>query len=171
MFRIRNLMDVVYQISRFWLKPTANQGSIREEQGLRSKIPRLSSIDDKVSQLVRNQYEENPYPRWINTGLSDNPSPISQVLQTNKLHLDFEMQQFSNNPDILIAGCGTGQHALGTASRFLNCNVLARHWISNPITIVFLYEILILFGVRFSSRRTGRSIGFARRGPAKFKCT
>ena len=99
--------------------------NVREEQTLRSKIPSLSSIDDKVSQLVRNQYEENPYPRWINTGLSDKPDTISQVLKTNKLHLNFETQQFSPNPDILVAGCGTGQHALATASRFLNCNVLA----------------------------------------------
>jgi 2-polyprenyl-3-methyl-5-hydroxy-6-metoxy-1,4-benzoquinol methylase len=99
--------------------------NVREEQALRSKIPRLSSIEDKVSQLVRNQYEENPYPRWINTGLSDKPMTISQVLKSVKLHRNFEEQQFSDNPDILVAGCGTGQHALGTASHFLNCNVLA----------------------------------------------
>ena len=99
--------------------------NVREEQALHSKIPRLSSIDDKVSQLVRNQYEENPYPRWINTGLNDKPKTISQVLKPHKLHLNSEAQQFSNNPDILVAGCGTGQHALATASRFRNCNVLA----------------------------------------------
>ena len=28
-------------------------------------------------------------------------------------------------PSILIAGCGTGQHSLGTASRFSNCHVTA----------------------------------------------
>ncbi|MBU4132594.1 MAG: tetratricopeptide repeat protein [Proteobacteria bacterium] len=98
---------------------------IREEQTLRSKIPRLTSIEDKVSQLVRNQYEENPYPRWINTGLSDKPRRIKQVLPSIKLYLNFDVQQFSNKPEILVAGCGTGQHALHTASRFLNCNVLA----------------------------------------------
>ena len=97
----------------------------REEQTLRSKIPRLSSIDDKVSQLVRNQYEENPYPRWINTGLSDKPKTTRQVLQSVNPHLNFDVQQFSNKPDILVAGCGTGQHALSTASKLLNCNVLA----------------------------------------------
>ena len=78
--------------------------NVREEQALRSKIPCLSSIDDKVSQLVRNQYEENPYPRWINTGLSDKPKTISQVLQSVNPHLTFEAQQFSDNPDILVAG-------------------------------------------------------------------
>lgn len=99
--------------------------NVRKEQALHSTIPSLASIDDKVSQLVRNQYEENPYPRWINTGFSDKPKTVSQVLQSVKPHLNFEVQQFSNNPDILVAGCGTGQHALSTASRFLGCNVLA----------------------------------------------
>ena len=40
----------------------------REEQALRAKTPHLTVIENKVSQAVRNQYEENPYPRWINTG-------------------------------------------------------------------------------------------------------
>jgi tetratricopeptide (TPR) repeat protein len=99
--------------------------NVREEQALCSNIPLLTPIDNKVSQLVRNQYEENPYPRWVNPGLSDKPRAIRQVLQSIKLHLNYDLQQFSNKPDILIAGCGTGQHALSTASRFLNCNVLA----------------------------------------------
>jgi len=99
--------------------------NIRKEQALRSKIPRLTSIEDKVSQLVRNQYEENPYPRWVTAGLSDKPRTIRQVLQSIKLYLNYGTQQFSNKPDILVAGCGTGKHALSTASRFLNCNVLA----------------------------------------------
>jgi tetratricopeptide (TPR) repeat protein len=98
---------------------------VREEQVLRSGIPSLTSIDNKVSQLVRRQYEENPYPRWINTALSDKPGTIRQVLKSMKLHLNFDEQQFSDSPDILVAGCGTGQHALATASQFLNCNVLA----------------------------------------------
>ena len=99
--------------------------NVREEHDLLSTIPHFASIDDSISKLVRNQYEENPYPRWINTGLNDKPNTISQVLKSNKLDLNFETQQFSNKPEILVAGCGTGQHALSTASKFLNCNVLA----------------------------------------------
>jgi 2-polyprenyl-3-methyl-5-hydroxy-6-metoxy-1,4-benzoquinol methylase len=98
---------------------------VREERVLRSGIPSLTSIDNKVSQLVRRQYEENPYPRWVKTALSDKPRTIRQVLNSMKLHLEFDEQQFSDSPDILVAGCGTGQHALATASQFLNCKVLA----------------------------------------------
>jgi hypothetical protein len=38
-----------------------------EERQLRSSIPVLTTIEDSVSVLVRQQYEENPYPRWIST--------------------------------------------------------------------------------------------------------
>ena len=103
----------------------AQVNDVKEERALRSKIPRLTSIEDKVSQAVRNQYEENPYPRWINAGLSDEPRTIEQVLRAIKVHHNLDAQQLSNKPDILVAGCGTGQHALNTVSRFLNCNVLA----------------------------------------------
>ena len=41
----------------------------RKEQSLRSRIPRLTPIENTVSRSVRKQYEENPYPRWIKTDL------------------------------------------------------------------------------------------------------
>jgi 2-polyprenyl-3-methyl-5-hydroxy-6-metoxy-1,4-benzoquinol methylase len=103
----------------------AQVNDVREEQALRPNIPRLTARENKVSLEVRNQYEENPYPRWIKTGLSDKPKTIRQVLQAIKIHHNLEAQRFSNEPDILVAGCGTGKHALITASRFLNCNILA----------------------------------------------
>ena len=99
--------------------------NVREEQALRAQIPSLTPIDNKVSQLVRKQYEENPYPRWVNPGLSDKPRPVYQALKHLKYPLNFHNQAFPNNPNILIAGCGTGQHPISTASKFLNCNILA----------------------------------------------
>src|SRR5262249_1639952 len=38
-----------------------------QERELESSIPRLTTIEDHVSRLVRKQYEENPYPRWVTT--------------------------------------------------------------------------------------------------------
>jgi SAM-dependent methyltransferase len=58
-----------------------------------------------VSAEVRAQYEENTYPRWIRL-----PAPISTE---------------PSGLSILLAGCGTGQHALSTARRFPNAQVLA----------------------------------------------
>jgi len=96
-----------------------------DELAIRSTIPELKPIEDSVSQLVRDQYEENPYPRWVKTGLIDNPKSISQILSDLHIEIDSQQYDFPDNPDVLIGGCGTGQHALNTATRYSHCNVLA----------------------------------------------
>ncbi len=98
---------------------------IEEEQSIRSQIPFLSPIKDTTSRDVQNQYEENPYPRWVKTSLSPQPYKTKKIIQGINLLPEACHRTFSETPDILIAGCGTGQHALNTASRFLNSNVLA----------------------------------------------
>jgi len=98
---------------------------VREEQCLRSQIPEINVTENKVSKLVREQYEANPYPRWINLGLSPEPQTIRAVMHGLKVNLDLNEHQFPANPEILIAGCGTGQHALSVASRFQNSSVIA----------------------------------------------
>jgi Tfp pilus assembly protein PilF/SAM-dependent methyltransferase len=93
--------------------------------GQRGQIASLTAIDGAVSQTVRALYEENPYPRWIKTGLVNQGRAIGVVLREAPLRFDLEDYQSPESPEILIAGCGTGQHALVTASRFLNARVLA----------------------------------------------
>jgi len=95
------------------------------EKSLRSRIASLTSIQNTVSQSVRKQYEENPYPRWIKTDLRDKGEPIGFVLQGAPLRLDLGDYVSPENPEILVAGCGTGQHALNTSARFSNARVLA----------------------------------------------
>ena len=90
-----------------------------EEQSLRSQIPSLTSIHNTVSQLVQEQYEENPYPRWIKTGVYENGNTVEAIL-AGGLFFDLGDYVSPEAPEILIAGCGTGEHALTTASRFLN---------------------------------------------------
>ena len=97
----------------------------KQETRLKSDIPILQEITDKVSSKVREQYEENPYPRWVNTGLPLNPSSISEV--TKKLELSIFDPKINDveNPNILVGGCGTGQHSIGTAAKFASSTVLA----------------------------------------------
>ena len=97
----------------------------REEQSLRSQIPRLTSIENTVSQSVREQYEENPYPRWIKTEIGDKGRAIGAVLQEAPLRFDLGDYQSPESPEILVAGCGTGQNAIIIVSRFSNARVLA----------------------------------------------
>ena len=96
-----------------------------EERSLRSQITRLTPINNKVSQSVQEQYEENPYPRWIKTGLIENGKTIGVLLAGPPHRFDLGDYKSPESPEILVAGCGTGQHALSTASRFSNARVLA----------------------------------------------
>ena len=96
-----------------------------EERSLRDQIPCVTSIQNSISKSVREQYEENPYPRWIKTGLAYKSRTLASVLRGSPLCFDLGDYVSPEHPEILVAGCGTGQHVLNTASRFSNARVLA----------------------------------------------
>ena len=95
------------------------------EKKLSKSIKTITEVRNKVSFIVKKQYEENPYPRWTNLGLSIHAKNIKDVIKEIDLNVDLKKVNFSRNPDILIAGCGTGQHAITTASKFKNANIFA----------------------------------------------
>ena len=95
------------------------------ELAMHTQVSHLTPIESTVSQSVREQYEENPYPRWINAGFAGTGKSIDKVLFATLTHLDRGQYPFSEAPQILIAGCGTGRHALSTAMRYSNSTVLA----------------------------------------------
>ncbi|MDC3020982.1 tetratricopeptide repeat protein [Paracoccaceae bacterium] len=96
-----------------------------QEAKLKFNLPLLADITDEVSSKVRDQYEESPYPRWVNTGSSSKPMSISNVVSGIKLKLhDYKITEVEK-PEILVAGCGTGQHSIRNAIRFKDSKVLA----------------------------------------------
>lgn len=95
------------------------------ESHLKSSMPMLQKITDDVSVKVREQYEDSPYPRWVNLGLSPSGMLISTMVAQSKIRLFGNEICNVSSPDILVAGCGTGQHAIGTAAKFRNSKVLA----------------------------------------------
>ena len=95
------------------------------EKAIVTEIPILGEISDNVSSKVRAQYEENPYPRWVKIGLPSKTRSISEICTEKNLHLNSKNIQNVIAPNILVAGCGTGQHSIGTASRFSDCKVTA----------------------------------------------
>ena len=96
-----------------------------QERHLKTKIPILKELSNKVSSKVRDQYEKSPYPKWIDLGWGLSPAPIAKVVKVLKIRL-FEHSIIEvKAPTILIAGCGTGQHSINTAARFKNAKVLA----------------------------------------------
>ena len=95
------------------------------ETDLKEKISLLENIKDNVSSLVKKQYEEHPYPRWVNLQLSLAPKSIIDTVTEIGLKIVDKSIYDCEAPQILIAGCGTGQHSIGTAARFKNCKVFA----------------------------------------------
>jgi tetratricopeptide (TPR) repeat protein/2-polyprenyl-3-methyl-5-hydroxy-6-metoxy-1,4-benzoquinol methylase len=115
---------------RSWRRPIAELlriqiGEPEEEERLQKIIPRLTVIEDRVSIVVREQYEENPYPRWVHPA----PAPASTTID-EKIHRLFPAAAFrplgkQTNVDVLIAGCGTGQRSIEIAQGLQGARVLA----------------------------------------------
>ena len=83
-----------------------------QEHQLATTIPAITGIESEVSQAVRQQYEENPYPRWTRTLTSGQP-PIPARPASD--------QAF----DALIAGCGTGLSTIEFAEQTSSARILA----------------------------------------------
>jgi Flp pilus assembly protein TadD/2-polyprenyl-3-methyl-5-hydroxy-6-metoxy-1,4-benzoquinol methylase len=96
----------------------------RAEAHLREAMARLTPIEGAVTMQVREQYEENPYPRWVR---------LPELARTHCID-DYLHEQFpfatlrplgTKAVDFLIAGCGTGQESIEAARRFPDTCVLA----------------------------------------------
>lgn len=91
---------------------------IQEAQDLKS-ISVLTPIDDGVSLAVMRQYEENPYPRWT-------ISRWRMLAAAAKTRSDDAISAERNaTKEILIAGCGTGEHVFHTAHNYPGAHILA----------------------------------------------
>ncbi len=96
----------------------------RDEQAIRSGIERLTAIEDDVSEKVRAQYEENPYPRWSRIFAETQPLPADHYIGMRFPGAPYK--PIGNRAlDVLVAGCGTGQHAIQRALQFRSANILA----------------------------------------------
>ncbi|WGR94179.1 methyltransferase domain-containing protein [Bradyrhizobium sp. ISRA443] len=89
-----------------------------EEAGERTTIATLTPVKDSVSIEVMRQYEENPYPRW-----TINPLHAFAADQAQGRIVPTAERQAKL--DILIAGCGTGSHAIQIAQVHPNARLLA----------------------------------------------
>jgi len=93
------------------------------ESRIEEDLATLTPIADDTSAAVRAQYEENPYPRWLSIDRRPTRS-LSEHLQRV-----LPLAPVGRLPDgplrILVAGCGTGRHAIQTARRYRDSSVLA----------------------------------------------
>jgi tetratricopeptide (TPR) repeat protein/2-polyprenyl-3-methyl-5-hydroxy-6-metoxy-1,4-benzoquinol methylase len=96
-----------------------------EEQALRTRVESLTSITGGVSQEVRDQYEQNPYPRWVKLPIREQALHFNNELRRTLPHARFTPMSDDSAPEVLVAGCGTGSHSILTAQRFRGAHVLA----------------------------------------------
>lgn len=75
-----------------------------------------------VSRKVRQQYEESPYPRWKKLGIQPNKKTYSEHYAYLKSHTLFKQPK---SYDLLVAGCGTGEHPLQDAALIKNLSITA----------------------------------------------
>ena len=94
------------------------------ERADRPAIASLTPIDDEISLRVQQQYEENPYPSWVLSGLIGRPKPFNVLMHERFPHVTFQDLP-SPEFDLLIAGCGTGRHSIETAKAYREARVLA----------------------------------------------
>ncbi len=82
------------------------------EHRIAATLPALTAIDSEVSRAVRQQYEENPYPRWVKAGPPGQPIVLDQ-------------RRPEQAYDVLIAGCGTGLSSVEFARQTPQARILA----------------------------------------------
>ena len=94
------------------------------ERVMAAATPQLTSIDDTTSLAVRQQYEENPFPRWIKT--TPSAQPISFDAYLRSMLPSAKLTPVDRSPlEVLIAGCGTGQQPVELAARVSPARILA----------------------------------------------
>jgi tetratricopeptide (TPR) repeat protein/SAM-dependent methyltransferase len=99
-------------------------GEPAEEVRIAASLPAITPIGNAVSRAVQAQYEENPYPRWTAVPQLVASQPIAQKLRSLFPFLGEDLPTLER-PRMLIAGCGTGRHAVLAALLHPNARVLA----------------------------------------------
>jgi len=95
-----------------------------QETVSRKSIDQLTQIDDAISLNVREQYEENPYPRWQNLPATGGMTYATSLAAKLPI-LEGQAPNFPQAPKLLIAGCGTGRQPISSARAYPETNVLA----------------------------------------------
>lgn len=116
-FPLYTLADTEHLLERPWPQSvdallTQQLREPAQERELAATMPVLTGIDDPISKAVRQQYEENPYPRWMHAGPASQPPALSR-------------QQPGQIRDVLIAGCGTGLSTVELARQVPQARILA----------------------------------------------
>jgi tetratricopeptide (TPR) repeat protein/2-polyprenyl-3-methyl-5-hydroxy-6-metoxy-1,4-benzoquinol methylase len=129
-FPLADLPVADFILSRLWSAPVAalvarQVRERQEERQLQASVPCLTLIENDVSLLVKQQYEESPYPPWMKASPVGKSMTIDGYLRRQFPLVSLRNVSKKSSVEILVAGCGTGQHSVETAQRFIGAQVLA----------------------------------------------
>ena len=114
--------------SRAFINTQFNE--VEKEQSIKIRLSQRLSITNAVSLAVQQMYEENPYPRYQHADHTHHhfakPATEFIALETTISNPPFthELSSANSSPNILIAGCGTGNQIIN-ASRYKNAQITA----------------------------------------------
>ncbi|WP_334127769.1 methyltransferase domain-containing protein [Sneathiella sp.] len=121
---------------------------VREAE-IAAALPSLSRSDDATSRAVAAQYEASPYPRW--RGLrSGGRRPLGALL--SEFFPGTPFAPLPARPAVLVAGAGTGRHALRTGRRIEGAQV----------TAIDLSRAALAYGARQAEELGIQNVSFAR---------
>ncbi|WLD57033.1 methyltransferase domain-containing protein [Salinispirillum sp. LH 10-3-1] len=95
-----------------------------EEVVRANELEALTDIQGGVSQDVRAQYEDNPYPRWTHLPLHT-PAHYARAVASEIPAFNINTFRHRKPTRVLIAGSGTGRHAIHMARHFHDVDVTA----------------------------------------------
>jgi len=97
---------------------------VEDEKRRAAAMPAFGTIKDATGDAVGAMYEDNPYPRWQALGFVA-PQPFAHALAN--AFPGWAPPKWADGRvfDVLIAGCGTGRHALRAATHYRGARVLA----------------------------------------------
>ncbi|MFM9913353.1 MAG: tetratricopeptide repeat protein [Methylophilaceae bacterium] len=129
-FPLHALANAIKLCDTTWASPVQNllQQQIEEplqELSYADLVTRLTLVNDSVSQLVQQQYEENPYPRWVKYAAQRAKTPLANYLHEMFPRAGLNLTRDNTQIDYLVAGCGTGHQVIDVAQSFYASRIVA----------------------------------------------
>jgi tetratricopeptide (TPR) repeat protein/SAM-dependent methyltransferase len=117
-------------LARSWPDPVAPLLALqitepRHQARTAASIPSLTAVEDSISRLVQQQYEQSPYPRWRAIRAMTAPVSFGSYLRGRFPAIDVDLDGAGSTLDYLIAGCGTGRHVAAVAQTFSGLRLTA----------------------------------------------
>jgi ubiquinone/menaquinone biosynthesis C-methylase UbiE/tetratricopeptide (TPR) repeat protein len=108
--QLRNADDLAGQ---HWPEPWDSliELQIREpiaEDSIKESLGTITDVQNEISKTVRKQYEENPFPRWVDLPMVAQGDSLDTYIRRLFPAAVIAAMGQRSNPEILVAGCGTG---------------------------------------------------------------